>query len=652
MLEASGAWQDWQRAQCRAVLARRLPVAADEPPTEILDSWARCLQAGLDFDRPQPLIVVEDADLRRRHERAGRVRQLALIELETLMQQIAGSSFLLAFADAEGVVLDRYADQRFVTSTAGAGIPAGSLWTEAAAGTNGLGTALACGRPVAVNGPEHFFGQFSHISCTAAPIRDADGEVVGALDASSCFDSRQRHTQALVQMAAAHIENVLLAEQRRQHWVLAIHPRPEFVGTLSAGLLAFDGEGRLSAFNGRAVGLLSGLEVRRGTAFEQLFNEPFDRFLGRLRADGGTRLRDAMNSVLAVACVQPGDAGPAQRPVGLRAITTVPAASSATVPQALPTRPAALQGHDPGPAPSDEDGSVQQAQALVAAAVRRKLPILIQGETGTGKELLARHAHQASGRAGAFVPVNCGAVPAELFEAELFGYVGGAFTGARRQGQAGLLASAHGGTLLLDEVGELPLPLQAALLRFLDDGLLRPVGGRQLKAVDVQVLAATHVDLEAAVAQGRFRADLLYRLNTVSVKLPALRLRTDFAAVAARVLHTLQPDARLQPAAVQRLAQHDWPGNFRELRACLARVLLMHPTGAIDAADVQAVLPARAAAAAQQAGPSQLQRSATEVVLAEFKRSGSVSQTARSLRISRTTVYRHLREAGVAGSMP
>ncbi|WP_052736389.1 sigma-54-dependent Fis family transcriptional regulator [Aquincola tertiaricarbonis] len=633
MLEASGAWQDWQRAQCRAVLARRLPVAADDPPGEILDSWARCLQAGLDFDRPLPLVVIEDADLRRRHERAGRVRQLALIELESLMQQIAGSSFLLAFADADGVVLDRYADQRFVTSTAGAGIPAGSVWTEHAAGTNGLGTALACGRPVAVNGPEHFFGQFSHIACTAAPIRDADGVVVGALDASCCFDSRQRHTQALVQMAAAHIENVLLAEQRRQHWVLAIHPRPEFVGTLSAGLLAFDGDGRLSACNGRAAGLLSGLAVQRGTPFEQLFNEPFDRFIGRLRSDGGTRLRDAMNSVLAVACVQPA------APPALAA----PAGAPAAVP-VLPTRTATATL---SPAVATDDGAVLQAQAMVAAAVRRRLPILIQGETGTGKELLARHAHAASGREGAFVPVNCGGMPAELFEAELFGYAGGAFTGARRQGQAGLLASADGGTLLLDEVGELPLPLQAALLRFLDDGLLRPVGGRQWRAVDVQVLAATHVDLEAAVAAGRFRADLLWRLNTVSVKLPPLRLRADLAAQAQRLLAELEPQARLTREAQRLLAAQPWPGNFRELRACLARALLTHPTGLIDAADLQPLLPARATPQAE--GPSQLQRSATEVVLAEFRRSGSVSQTARSLRISRTTVYRHLREAGVSG---
>ncbi|MEF7613577.1 sigma-54-dependent Fis family transcriptional regulator [Aquincola sp. MAHUQ-54] len=632
LVQARSAVQDdWRLAQMRALLARRNPGAAEEPPVDILESWARCLDAGLDFSRPVPLAVVEDADLRRRRDEAGRVRELALVELEMLFQQIAGSNFLLAFADTDGIVLDRYADQRFATSHAGAGIPAGSLWTESAAGTNGLGTALACGRSVAVNGPEHFFGQFCDISCTAAPIRDADGRIVGALDASSYFDTRQRHTQALVQMAAAHIENVLLAEQRAAHLVVAIHPRPEFIGTLSAGLLAFGGDGCVSAFNARAAGLLSGLAVRRGTAFEDLFNEPFERFVARLHGSG-TRLRDALGSVLAVSCLQPGGIA-ARRP----SVPVSAPASTGRLPRPAASLPAAGE--------VAEDAAVQQAYTLAAAAVRRGLPVLIQGETGSGKELLARHAHAASGRPGPFVPVNCGAVPAELFEAELFGYVGGAFTGARRQGHEGLLAAAHRGTLLLDEVGELPLPLQAALLRFLDDGLLRPVGGRQLKAVDVQVLAATHVELAQAAAQGRFRADLLYRLDAVTVRLPPLRQRTDFEAAADHALRALQADARLTPAALRRLAEHAWPGNFRELRACLARALLVHPTGLLDAGDVAGVLPP-SQREAPGPGLSRLQQGATQAVVAEYRRSGSVSRTARNLRVSRTTVYRHLREAG------
>jgi transcriptional regulator with PAS, ATPase and Fis domain len=273
--------------------------------------------------------------------------------------------------------------------------------------------------------------------------------------------------------------------------------------------------------------------------------------------------------------------------------------------------------------------------------VRLQAPILIHGETGVGKELLARHAHQASGRSGAFVAVNCGAMPAELFEAELFGYAGGAYTGARREGSAGLIASADGGTLLLDELGELPLNLQAALLRFLDDQCVRPVGGTKTRQVNVQLLGASHVALEDAVAAKRFRADLYYRLNTVRVYLPPLRQRRDFAAAVRCTLAAVDRGARIQDEAIARLASHAWPGNFRELRAVLTRAVLGAHGRPLGLAELEGLLPA-----AEAPGTSALQQNATEIVRREFERTGrSVSQTSRNLGISRTTVYRHLRGA-------
>ena len=253
--------------------------------------------------------------------------------------------------------------------------------------------------------------------------------------------------------------------------------------------------------------------------------------------------------------------------------------------------------------------------------------------------MLARHAHRASGRSGAFVAVNCGALPAELIEAELFGYVGGAFSGARREGSIGLIASADGGTLLLDELGELPLALQASLLRFLDDRQVRPVGGTASRVVDVQLLAATHAELDAEVAARRFRADLLYRLNTVCVRLPPLRQRSDFAPAVRAVLAAVDTAASITDDAVERLANHAWPGNFRELRSVLTRALLQGGSR-LQAADVAPWLPQ--APAAPSPG-SALQQGAADLVRREFERCGSVSATARALGISRTTVYRHLR---------
>ncbi len=608
------------------------------PPAEILDSWVRCSHAGLDVSATPPIQVVEAGDLAQRRERADVVRRLALAELETLCHQIAGSNFLLAFADPEGVLLDLYADNRFLTSGSASDIVTGSRWSEAVAGTNGLGTALATGRSVAVNGLEHFLFKYGDISCTAAPIRDAFGQVVGALDASSYFESRQRHTQALVQMACTHIEKLLLLYQMRERLVISVHPRAEFLGTLSAGLLAFDGSGRLVAFNGRARDLLSGLDVAPGTPFEQLFDAPYELFVAGLHHGGERRLRDALGSELSASCVQ-APPRPAARPASPRPARERTDRIEAHGSAARPAPPPRLEPNDF----VDDDPAVRGALQTVGAALRLQAPLLIVGETGTGKELLARHAHRTSGRAGAFVAVNCGALPAELFEAELFGYAGGAFTGARREGSPGLIASADGGTLLLDEIGELPLALQAALLRLLDDWMVRPVGGTAARRVDVQLLAATHVDLEQAVRERRFRADLLHRLNTVRVDLPPLRARSDFAAIARFVLETLRRDATLGDDAIAWLARHDWSGNMRELRAVLTRALLARPDGRLELADVQRVLPLAASAVPETR--SALARGALERVVDEFERCGrSVSRTSRNLGISRTTVYRYLRQ--------
>jgi transcriptional regulator of acetoin/glycerol metabolism len=613
-------------AHARALRARGAALPPEGLPAPwILDSWARCARAGLVAEGAPIRQVVEGAELARRREQAALVRRLAQGELETLAQQIAGSNFLLAFADREGVILDLYADNRFAMSEGSAGILAGSCWSEPLCGTNGLGTALASGAPVAVSGLEHYFLRLGEISCTAAPVRDAAGEVVGVLDASSYYASRQQHTQALVKMAATHVENGLLLQQMRAQLVLAIHPRAEFLATLSAGLLAFDEQGRLLALNARGAALLAGLDARRGqTRFEELFGEPFEHVLARLhRQPELLQLRDALGSSLLARVLR-------------RPVAPVPQARVVQAPRAMPAAPVA---------PPAEDAAVAEAYRLLQAAVGLRVPILIQGETGSGKELLARRAHELSGRRGEFVAVNCGALPAELFEAELFGYVGGAFTGARREGHAGLIAAADGGTLLLDEVGELPLALQAALLRFLDDQRLRPVGGTATRQVDVQLLAASHADLEAEVAARRFREDLLYRLNTVKVALPPLRARSDFAAAVRAMLAGLDARVGIDAGALARLARHGWPGNFRELRAVLTRALLSRRGQVLTEADVAPHLPVPAGRV--EAGASALQRGSTELVLREFERCGrSVSRTSRQLGISRTTVYRHLREAG------
>jgi two-component system NtrC family response regulator len=210
----------------------------------------------------------------------------------------------------------------------------------------------------------------------------------------------------------------------------------------------------------------------------------------------------------------------------------------------------------------------------------------VLGPTGTGKELVARALHGCSPQAGGpFVVINCGALSAELLESELFGHVKGSFTGAWRD-QPGLVEAAHRGTLFLDEVGEMPLPMQVKLLRFLQEGSYLPVGSRTQKPAQVRVVAATHRDLEAMVQDGSFREDLFYRLKGVVLRTPALaERRADVALLAARFLRRSAPKARLAPDAMAWLAARDWPGNVRELRAVVesAGALILPGSDVVDA---------------------------------------------------------------------
>ena len=221
----------------------------------------------------------------------------------------------------------------------------------------------------------------------------------------------------------------------------------------------------------------------------------------------------------------------------------------------------------------------------VGEVIRRVAPmpstVMIEGESGTGKELAARAIHQWSGRAGAFVPVNCGAISAELIESEFFGHVKGAFTGAH-QIRKGLFTYADGGTLLLDEIGEMPLSMQAHLLRVLEERTIRPVGSNREIAVDVRIVAATNRDLDAEVKKGNFRADLYFRLNVLSIRMPALReIEGDIAVLARYFVHTIARDLGVKPselgdAEMNYLRSHDWPGNVRELKNVIERCLLLN----------------------------------------------------------------------------
>ena len=603
------------------------------PPAELLsadiyDSWMRCISFGLDTLRPPSPEFVSPALLRQEQQRCSLVRGLALAEMHTLHQQIAGSNFMIAFANADGLLLDIISDPSFSDASHAASIRPGTIWKESICGTNGLGTAAHLKRAIVVHGRDHFFSRYNNLTCVAAPIFAPDGELTGILDASSDCMSRQAHTQALVAMAATQIENGLFREHHRANILIAFHNRGEYLHTLSAGLLAVDKEGSILAANRAAGILLHGLPASPGRRFADVFRTKFSTFVDEGRRKERQRLEDDVGS---------------QFVATIENTRQFPMTQAVSVPRPPPPREVATQF-------VSADPTIAGIVRRVESAAARKMPILIRGETGTGKEQLARHAHAASRRSGSFVAVNCAALPDSLIEAELFGYAEGAFTGARRGGSGGLFREADGGTLFLDEIGDMPVTLQAVLLRFLDDWTVRPVGGVK-RQVDVLLVSATNANLDESIAKGRFRSDLLFRLNTLEVTLPPLRERSDFADIARHLIAKIDPSANLTESAIDRLADLDWDGNIRELRNVLSRLSLGEHGNLIDGAAVESAIGHSHSERMPGKTPSssglrnelhEMQRA--QVLTAYAETGNNISKTARRLGVSRNTIYRTLRD--------
>jgi transcriptional regulator of acetoin/glycerol metabolism len=470
-------------------------------------------------------------------------------------------------------------------------------WSEHTKGTNAIGTALIEEVPTLVHADEHYMHANHFLTCSAAPILDPRGNILGVLDVTGDRASFHQHTMALVKMSARMIENHWLTDDYRNVMRLHFHSRVEFIGTLMEGILAISPDGKIVGANRGALEQLglSGAALRMNS-LTTLFGTTVAALVDRFRSPLSTPLPVHLNggrqfhiharfnwpvwSSLAEAvadCPAPAPA-PAPGPGGDRNTDRITDRTTDRSPAAIGTAQAG------GGLAQLRTGDAQIASVIdkIRRVIDRDIPVLILGETGTGKELLARAIHVDSVRSKqAFVAVNCASIPETLIEAELFGYEDGAFTGARRKGAVGKIVQANGGTLFLDEIGDMPVALQAHLLRVLQERQVTPLGSSKSVAVDVSIICATHRNLREMIERKAFREDLFYRLNGLAVRLPPLRERSDLLALVRRILDQLaEPGGRqrhLQPNAdVLRLFQHyAWPGNVRQLFNVLRTAAVM-----------------------------------------------------------------------------
>lgn len=616
------------RARTALERGERVPMATLSPV--VAESWQRCREFGLDPRSVPRQNVIAFSQVKDRRESNAALRRLALAEMQLLYSQIAGSNFMIALGDADGIVLDTISDQHFADSAPGRSIIPGSIWDERQRGTNALGLAAMYHKPIAIYGREHYFGCHGHLSCMAAPILNSRGETLGLLDASCAHEARQEHTHALVRMAAAQIENGLIFQECSESFIFAFHPRMEYLDTMSAGLISVAEDGAIISLNRPGITLLTGLPAVIGGHFDQLFEAGFGAAMDGLLNGGVIRIRDHAGSALFMVCRQIGS----RKELAQRGATKRPVA----------TPPIVQSRNEPGFV--CDDPAMQRSMRDIEEATVLRMPVHITGETGTGKDVMARYVHRLSGRKGEYVALNCGAVPENLFIAEMFGHERGAFTNARAEGSPGLARSADRGTLFLDEIADIPLAAQTSLLRFLDSMEVRAVGANKTYKVDVQIVSATNRDLQEMVAQRTFRADLYYRLKAFTIRLPALRARADFAEVVRYVIGELSPDTPITDAAIVALARHSWPGNIRELRTALQRALIRRRMEYVDESCFSEIetLSDDEQDSCEHCRPHPLSRTKCKEIRSVFRATdGNTSKTARQLGLSRTTVYKHVR---------
>jgi transcriptional regulator of acetoin/glycerol metabolism len=616
----------------------------DFPPGSIDErvarSWRRSLDAGL---MPTGRLADHEhsSGSNLRHALACNHDLLAHSRpvMEYLFEQVRHSHSMVILADKRATLMHTMGDVDFLSKAERVALATGSSWQEQYRGTNAIGTALAEADSIEIHGAEHFLERNGFLTCAAAPIMSAAGELMGVIDISGDQRSRHPHTLGLVSMAARMIENRLVIAASRRHIRLHLHAQPEGIGSVAEGIIALSEDGWVVGANRTGLAMLRLTPADLGaTPLTRSMDVRLEELLSRhkRRPDQPTQVRLHDGSTLFV-----------QVFAEQVALTVTPPASATNT-----TPDDALARLDTG------DLRWRSATEKARRIAGKPIPLLIHGESGVGKELFARAVHDSGPRSeGPFVAINCAALPENLIEAELFGYSPGAFTGAKREGYIGRLREAHGGTLFLDEIGDMPISMQTRLLRVLQERQVSPLGGGRPIDVDFTLICATHCKLREQADQGIFRSDLYYRINGLTVNLPALRERSDFQALTERLLAYLNPkrELYLAPDLLAQLSRHPWPGNLRQYSSVLrtASAMLDGHEEQIDWQHLSDDLVEELTAIPQQdslvitnSAPQNLEalsRSAIKQALESSR--GNISEAARRLGISRQTLYRKMNDS-------
>lgn len=620
----------------------------------ILSSWIRARERGVD-----PLLRTIANVLGREELETLLQNNEILIEtsipfLETLYESVQDTHFLCTLCDPRGYILKIVGDPGFIERVKKGNFVVGALSSEESIGTNGIGTALALKRPVQVFATEHYCYSFHRFTCQGAPIHDPYGSIIGAINVTGPYLEANPHTLGMVVAAAAAIENLLKVKQSLTECQIADGFQKTVISSIPEALIALDQKGTITLINQNAEKML-GLKNDNviGKHIKDAMDENNEMFLTAIanntcfwdeevRINSKGNFSDytvTLNRILS----------DANQTLGKIIIL-----SEIMRAKSLVTRMTGAKARIMFPDIIGGNQNFKETIRLAQIASQSTSNVLLLGGSGTGKDIFAQAIHNNSSRKNSpYIVINCAAIPRDLIASELFGYSEGAFTGSKRGGNPGKFEIADGGTIFLDEIGEMPLELQTTLLRVIENKEITRIGGTKVSSVDVRIIAATNKDLPEEVSKGNFREDLYYRLNVFTIRIIPLKERKDdIPLLTERFVKDIcskmnKPVFSVSTEVLDALMNYRWPGNVRELQNVLERAINIAPSDGltIDHLPPEMKQSPRMAESIQDTYPMKdIER---QMILNLLNSNLSKSEIAKKMKISRSTLYRKLDSYGI-----
>ncbi|MDR3577180.1 MAG: sigma 54-interacting transcriptional regulator [Anaerolineaceae bacterium] len=627
---------------------------------EVLSSWARSKNRGIDPNNV-PNVMLSEEELGLRIERNSQLLKVATPFLQAIAENVEGTGFRVDLFDADQYLLWYCGDRKVLEDSEKRSlIRPGICRSEATCGTNAINLAALLEKPVQLIGPEHYNVALQHWTCSAVPIKDESGKVIAVINAAGYYWLIHRHTLGMMTALGKSIEYCLMQRSIRKELEQTNSFNNEIIESITDALIVVNTDGRVAMANKAAKNAL-GTEAQDiiGYTAEALWeqNNPFDEVLSTEQAilDREISFVRKGKTIRLVGTIRPINF----REKGLQGVIGTFRGINHT--RGMIKNFVGWKAHFSFENLIGESQDFRQAIRLAKETAKMGSNILIQGESGTGKELFAQAIHTASDYSeGPFVVVNCAAIPSGLLESELFGYEGGAFTGAKKGGQPGKFELAEGGTFFLDEINSLPIEMQAKLLRTLQNKTVIRLGGTEEIPIKVRVIAASNTDIWQMVQRGEFREDLFYRINVITVNIPPLRDReNDIELLVQGILGAKgMPADIMDVSAIDVLKGYNWPGNIRELENVLERsFVLAKARGAttIAAEDVltypginretKKVDMRPGPVGKETPGLKSVEKEA--IMRALLASNGNISVAANSLGVARNTLYRKMKRFGI-----